>query len=375
MKVLHVYRTYFPDPPGGLQEAIRQICLSTRDLGVENTVFTLSPEPEPAVIDMPEARVVRCRSWAAPASCDLGSLSAFKTFRQLAEEADIIHYLFPWPFADVLHHSLRIKKPSIMTYVSDVVRQQFLGRVYSPLMWSMLDKMEVIISNAPAYAESSTVLTTPSVAERVQIIPLGIDEQSYPLSGDERVFNRLKIDKAEPYFLFIGVLRYYKGLQSLIGAAEINGATVLIAGTGPEGTALKADVAKKDLTNVIFAGQVSDAEKISLLKYCRGFILPSNLRSEAFGMALVEAAMMSKAMISCEIGTGTSYINKHEETGIVVQPDSPNELAKAMNVLLDDREQAEKYGQAARERYETMFSSEVLGKAYVGVYEKVLGIS
>ena len=91
MRVLHVYRTYFPDPPGGLQEAIRQICLATGPFGVQSTVFTLSPQPDPAEIQRPEARVVRCRSWAAPASCDLGGPATFRRFAELAAQADLIH--------------------------------------------------------------------------------------------------------------------------------------------------------------------------------------------------------------------------------------------------------------------------------------------
>ncbi|MEX3640007.1 glycosyl transferase, partial [Paraburkholderia sp. BR14427] len=47
MKALHIYRTYFPDPPGGLQEAIRQISLATKACGVESKIFTLSPQPVP----------------------------------------------------------------------------------------------------------------------------------------------------------------------------------------------------------------------------------------------------------------------------------------------------------------------------------------
>jgi len=39
LKVLHVYRTYFPDPPGGLQEAIRQICLAVKPFGIDNIIF------------------------------------------------------------------------------------------------------------------------------------------------------------------------------------------------------------------------------------------------------------------------------------------------------------------------------------------------
>ena len=42
LEALHVYRTYFPDPQGGMQEAIRQLCLATRAQGVSNTIFTLA---------------------------------------------------------------------------------------------------------------------------------------------------------------------------------------------------------------------------------------------------------------------------------------------------------------------------------------------
>src|SRR5512146_1550500 len=118
LSVLHVYRTYFPDPPGGLQEAIRQICLATGRHGVRNTIFTLSPNPQPYEIDFPEGRVVRRRSWAAPASCDIGGAGALLRFRQLANSADVIHYQFPWPFADVLHLLAQPRRPAIVTYQS-----------------------------------------------------------------------------------------------------------------------------------------------------------------------------------------------------------------------------------------------------------------
>ena len=51
MKVLHVYRTYFPDSQGGLEEAIRQICLNTQSEGVESRVFFLSKNPRPKLVE------------------------------------------------------------------------------------------------------------------------------------------------------------------------------------------------------------------------------------------------------------------------------------------------------------------------------------
>ena len=125
------------------------------------------------------------------------------------------------------------------------------------------------------------------------------------------------------------------------------------------------------LKNVVFAGQVTEAEKISLIRQCRAVILPSHLRSEAYGMVLVEAAMLGRPLISCEIGTGTSYINLHEKTGLVVAPGAPEKLKEAMNILLKDDHLAARMGAAARERYEQNFSGTALGRAYAALFREV----
>ena len=371
IKVLHVYRTYFPDPPGGLQEAIRQIALSTRAYGVDNTIFTLSPTPVPSVLERPEARVVRCRSWVAPASCDIGGVAAFSRFAGLARETDVVHYLFPWPFADLLGATAGPDRPAVLTYISDVVRQRWLNAAYAPLMWHTLRSMRIIIANSPAYARTSPILSDPSIRDKVRIIPLGIDESSYPKDGDDRIFERIGVLADEPYFLFIGVLRYYKGVHFLIEAAKRLRARIVIVGTGPEGDRLRKQVREAAQGNVVFAGQVSDEEKVALLKRCRALVLPSHLRSEAYGMVLVEAAMFGRPQVSCEIGTGTSFVNAHEETGLVVAPEDPVALAGAMNALLADEALADRMGAAARVRYERLFSGEALGKAYAALYRDV----
>lgn len=372
MKVLNIYRTYYPDPPGGLQEAIRQICLSTTELGVRNTIYTLSPKPTPEIINQSEAQVIRSRSWAAPASCDIGGPTSFSTFRRLSQESDLNHYFFPWPFADILNQVARPSKPAVLTYISDVVRQRMLGSLYAPLMWKTLRKMNIIVASCPTYAQTSAVLSHASIRDKVRIIPLGINEKSYPQEGDDTVFKRIGIAINAPYFLFLGVLRYYKGIHTLINAAKTVNAKIVIAGSGPEGLSLMKQSIELGLTNIIFAGQVTNQEKVSLIKNCCALVLPSHLRSEAYGMVLVEASMLGRPMISCEIGTGTSYVNLNEKTGLVVAPENVAQMADAMNVLLKDERLADKLGQNARLRYEQNFSGEALGKAYLMAYQDVL---
>lgn len=374
ISVLTVYRTYYPNQIGGILEAIRQLCLSSRAHGVQNTIFTLSSQPLPRRIMLPEAEVIRCRTLAAPASCDLGGWDAFAEFRRLARKADVVHYFFPWPFADMLHALVcPAGTPVVLTYVSDIVRQQWLNAAYAPLMWRTLRSMNAIIANSPAYAATSSVLTDPSIRAKVSVIPFGIDETSYPQASDDSVLGRLGLVDGEPYFLFIGVLRYYKGLHTLIEAARKVAAKVVIVGSGPKSDELRAQSAKLGLRNIVFSDHVTDGEKVALLKGCRAFVLPSHLRSEAYGMVLVEAAMFGRPMISCQIGTGTSFINNNGETGYVVPPEAPHALAAAMNRLLTDEALGERFGQAARSRYERMFSGEVMGLAYADLYRKVTG--
>lgn len=368
MKILHVYRTYYPDPPGGLQEAIRQIAVSTRAFNVESRVFTLSPNPMPAEIQRDEARVIRRRSLAAPASCDIGGISSFLCFAEAAKWADVIHYHFPWPFADLLHQVVHPKVPAIMTYHSDIVRQRWLAQLYNPLMRQTLKSMVTIVATSPAYAQTSPVLSAPDIAPKVRVIPLGIDASTYQKWEDASILGRLNLSNSELFFLFIGVLRYYKGVHYLIEAALHIKAKVVVAGSGPELAKLKVQAQQLGASNIIFAGQINDEEKVFLLRHCRALVLPSHLRSEAYGMVLVEASMFGKPMISCEIGTGTSFVNADGVTGIVIPPENSQALAKAMELLLENDALVSQFGDSARIRYQEMFSGEKLAHAYCELY-------
>ena len=374
LNVLNIYKTYFPDPPGGLQEAIRQICLTTSRVGIQNTIFTLTPNLDQKILEFPEAKVVREKSWWAPASCDISGPTSLKTYAELTKRTDVIHFFYPWPYADLLNLLVPSKKPKVLTYISDVVQQKFLNKLYAPLMWHTLHQMDVIVANCEAYAQTSPILSHPSIRNKVRIIPLGIDESSYPAASElmpTSPSELASLSAGEPYFLFIGVHRYYKGLHTLIKASMLCKAKVLIAGSGPKTAELKNLASQMGASNVVFLGQVSDAEKMSLIAGCRALILPSHLRSEAYGMVLVEASIMGKPMISCEIGTGTSFVNLDGQTGIVIPPESESKLAEAMNLLLNDSMLAAQMGDCARKRYEENFSGIVLGESYANLFKEL----
>ena len=351
-RVLHLYRTYFPETQGGMQEAIRQLCLATQSFDVDNTVFALARQPDPPYLQLPEGQLVRARSWLELASCDIGGWTALRRCREAADQCDLIQIHFPWPFADVLLPFIRRRnQPVLVSYVSDIVRQKGLGLLYSPLRRYLLGTAVRIVVSSPNYAASSEILQ--AYQDKLVCIPHCMKDSVPPNEG---LCRQWQAHLGSNFFLFVGVLRYYKGLNFLLAAAGQVNASIVILGDGPEGQQLRREAAARGLANVHFLGARPDADKQALYKLCRAVVFPSHLRSEAFGMTLLEGAQAAKPLISCEIGTGTSWVNRHGETGFVVPPADPAALAQAMNTLAGDDPLCLRFGREARARWSRHFA-------------------
>lgn len=370
LRVLHVYRTYFPDTQGGLEEVIRQICVNCIPDGVESRVLTLSKSPLPREIARPEARVFRAQQTFEIASCNV-SLDGFRLFRELLPWADVVNYHYPWPFADILHFSAKVRCPTVVTYHSDIVRQRLFGALYRPLMNRFLGKVNQIVCTSPNYFATSSVLS--NFANKVDVIPIGLNRSTYPEADPART--ALWQQRFKEYFLFVGVLRYYKGLHILIEAMKGAPYNVVIAGSGPIEEDLRAQARRAGLVNVHFTGYVPDEDKVSLFAGSRGVVFPSYLRSEAFGVTLLEGAMFEKPLVSTEVGSGTSHVNVDGETGYVVPPGSPKALRAAMDTLFSQPHLAREMGRQARGRYERLFTGALMGHRYTKLYSSLTGRS
>jgi rhamnosyl/mannosyltransferase len=353
---------------GGVESFIDTLCKADSKLGVKNTVLTLHPNPQKQPIEMDGYTVHQAKQNLFLASTGF-SVSAFSKFKRLSNDADIIHYHFPNPFADMLHLACQPKKPSILTYHSDIVRQKRLLYIYEPLKKRFLNSVDHIVSTSPNYFVTSKILQ--QYADKVSIIPIGIRQKAYETVDSERQ-NYWRSRLSKPFFLFVGAMRYYKGLHIALEAIAGTEIQIVISGISGIEKDLKAQAAALELKNVDFLGVVSDEDKITLLHLCHGFIFPSHLRSEAFGIALLEAATVGKPMISCEIGTGTTFVNSANETGLVISPGSPRELREAMQFLLDNPKLAATMGKNAKKRSLELFTADQQAKSYCDLYQKLL---
>lgn len=369
LRVLHVFRTYIPDSKGGAQEVIRQICLSTSRLGVENRVFTPSPCPRPARLELDGATIVRVKLNLEIASCGF-CFTGIGEFRRQVAWADVIHYHFPWPFQDILHFVTGVNKPTLLTYHADITRQQSLMTFYAPIMKRFLDTVDRIVCTTDIYKATSEQLIPRH--NKVDVIPIGLDPQTYPVPTDDEVAS-WRQRCGENFFLFVGMLRYYKGLHVLLEACKGRDFKVVIAGKGPLEAALRQQASELQLDNVLFTGEVSNSSKVALLRLCRGIVFPSHMRAEAFGVTLLEGAMFDKPLITAETGSGTSHVNVHEETGLIVPAEDADALAAAMDSLHRNDALASRLGQGARRRFEALFTASIMGERYVETYQRLSG--
>jgi glycosyltransferase involved in cell wall biosynthesis len=360
LRVLHVFKTYYPNSFGGIERVIWEIAEGTVSRGVTTEVFSLGPKAGRG--EVANHAAIYARRDVQIASSGF-SLSSFGSFAEAARSADVVHYHFPWPGGDLLHLLARPNKPSVVTYHSDIVRQVTLGRLYAPVRRMFLGAVDRIVATSSQYVASSPVLGR--YAQKLSVVPIGISERAQPAA---QLVEGWRGRVGSGFFLFVGQLRYYKGLQYLLEAAKQTGLPVVVAGEGE----LSQAIADAALPNVTVVGGVSDEAKEALLELCGVFVFPSHLRSEAFGVSLLEAARAGRAMICCEIGTGTTLVNEDQETGLVIGPADSADLAKAMVRLANDPAGRDRMGANARLRYERIFTGRQMAAAYHEIYAELV---
>src|ERR1700750_2764917 len=104
MGVLHFYKTYTPDSMSGVEQVIGEICSGAAARGIPSDILTVSPNT--STVDLGDHIHYRAKLDFKFASSYF-SIASLSRLKELAERADVIHYHFPWPFADMAHFITR----------------------------------------------------------------------------------------------------------------------------------------------------------------------------------------------------------------------------------------------------------------------------
>ena len=202
----------------------------------------------------------------------------------------------------------------------------------------------------------------------LRLTPFGVDAKRFRPRPEEREDDGL---------LRIGTARVLKpkyGIDTLIEAFALlrkrirRRTRLLVAGEGPDRSKLERLAADRGIADSVeFKGWLSHDQLPSFLNGLDVFCALSRLDSESFGVAPLEASACGVPVIASNVG-GLPETVRHQETGLLVGREAPQEAAEGLTALLDDSNLRHRLGQAGRafavERYDWERSLDIMERIY-----------
>jgi len=364
MRILHVYKDFDPPIHGGVEKHIALMCRYQRQWA-DVRALVCSRSWRMRQTERDGTAVTEAGEWGRVQSAPVSPVFPW-LMRSIPADVVVVHS--PNPTAELGWLLARPKGRLVVRYHSDVVRQASAMRFYGPLQMQFLRRAAMILPTSQPYVDTSPVLS--QLQDRCAVVPLGIEAAAFQHPDPERVA-ALRSEYGNDFVLFSGMHRYYKGLPYLVQAAPRIRARVVAAGDGPEREAAMR-LARATGADIAFPGRLSHEDLVAHLHACAVFVFPSILRSEAFGISIMEAHAAGKPVVATKLGTGVEYINEDGKTGLNVPPRESAALADAVNALLDDPARREAMGTYARARIERDFTAEGVARREFELYEQAL---
>ena len=282
------------------------------------------------------------------------------------------------------------RRPWVIHWHSDVLgsepdwRIKLLYPLYRIFEKRLLSRAKKIICTSPNYLSSSKSLE--GFKHKCRVIPLGIrcDGEkglSDPTRGNEQSGNlaasnnEAAVGSGPLKVLCVGRLTYYKGHKYLLDAiANLNNVRLTVVGDGEMRADLEAQIGQLGLEQkVTLGGELSDSALKASMHATDVLCLPSIERTEAFGMAILEAARCKKpAIVTGVAGSGMSWVVVDKMTGWVVPDRDAIALKNCIEQIDNDRLQISIYGQAAYKRFLSEFQIESVAGEIIALYKSIL---
>ncbi len=367
MKILHVFKEYYP-VVGGIQNHIRVLSGElVKDSNFEVEVLVTNTKSNSVIEHIDGVKVIKAGRIAQIASTPI-SISLFKFLGKA--KPDILHLHFPYPLGELASLFCSGCSKIVLTYHSDIVRQEKWLHLYMPFLKKVLRKARVIVASTPNNVRGSTLLN--KYTDKIEIIPYGIDIERFDKINERKV-EEIRRRYESAIVLFVGRLCYYKGIKYLLEASKEVDAQFLLIGNGPYKLELEDLIKRNNLEGKItLLGEVREDELAWYYHAADLLVLPSSHRSEAFGIVLLEGMACGLPLITTELGTGTSFVNSHNQTGLVVPPSDSEALSEAINYVLNSEEIRLKFSQKAKERVRNVFSKEKMVESIKNLYYRLL---
>ena len=301
-------------------------------------------------------------------------LELFKILQK--ERPDILHNVAIKP---VLYGSLIARIAGIKRVVNAVAG---LGHIFSNQDRNPALRNIVVMAFRVLLKKRCKVITqNPDDSKLLIDINAVVPEQIALIRGSGVDLDKFKPSQEAdgvPIVMLAGRLLWEKGVADFVDAARIvrkqgiSARFVIVGAPDNENlSSISADMLDEwdREPNVECWGKRSDME--SVLPECQIFCLPSYY-GEGVPKVLLEAAACGKALISTDM-PGCREVVKPEKNGLLVKPRDPEELAAAINSLLENHDLRTQMGQESRKLVEAEFGVERVKSQTIALYKELLG--
>ncbi len=213
-------------------------------------------------------------------------------------------------------------------------------------------------------------------ARRLHVIRNGIREGRFDPHAKSASASREMLGiggNGEKLILCVARLVWFKGLQTLLAAMpsiaqEHPGARLVIVGEGELREKLEQQIEQLNMQrHVMLAGERTDIP--DLLAACDLFVLPSV--SEGLPISILEAMAAARPVVATSVG-GIPELVADGQSGRLVAPGRPDELARAMSDLLGDPKLRAQMGAAGHARFRSMFSQQAMVESTQDLYRALV---
>ena len=378
MEILHLGK-YYPPEPGGMEVVVKSFAEATA--GKLDNYCLVASRAGPTRVERGVDATVHYLKERGTFLLTPVLPSLPRVLHRLRGErnfaAILLHYPNPMAVAAlVLSILLRRKREKIVIWHhADVLLEERWKRglyaLFRPVEEFLFRRADAFVAATPHHVSCSG--TFRRFADRTAVIPYAIPDAWFEVSeGEREAAARLRERLGGRYILFVGRLVPYKGLDTLVRAADRIPCRIAVIGTGPQDGLLRKEVAARGLEDKVrFLGRVDDLRPYYL--GCDFFVLPSINRLEGFGIVQIEAMAVGKPVVSSDLPSGVTYVNVDGETGLTFHVGDDAGLAEACNRLLAEPGLRERLGTNARVRTFEKFSYTAMKDAAVPFFRRLCG--
>lgn len=369
MRVLQVYRDYFTQVPGGIERHVHELAHGLKDRIEVEALISSRPRRHKSWSD----DGVRVRVAAELIRVQGIPFSPTLTRHIHRTGADVVHVHSPYPTGEAALLASRSRAARIATYHADLDRGSRLFPLYRRALLRLYSSCSYVLASSEDLVTRSPVLSTvrDRSSDKVRVVPMGVDVDRFR-PGPTEASLALRRQLGSPIVLFLGRLRYYKGLPTLIDAMRDVDAKLFIVGGGPMRDRVIAKASTVLGSRFVHARFAPEEELPDIYRAADVFCLPSTSHAETFGLAAVEAMASGVPVITTEVGTGTSTVNVDGVTGFVVPPGDPEALGSSISKLLSDPQAAREMGDAARRRVLANYDRAAMLDHVLGLYRSAV---